>query len=196
MGFGVSNILNKYIHKALISWDDHEYIENGFYGLVEKGNIQVDVKISETHKFSNNVTEQTMEDGSIVAEHVISNPIDLTIQFEETNNTVLNQMSPLLEEVGISKFGPAGTFEKLEKLWRYKVPLTITTQHKQYTNMQIAHMPIMHRAPYKNSIQVVIDLRQMNFSTIETTAYRSKNAGTQKSAMDTVKSGLQSLIPF
>jgi len=208
MGFGVANILNKYARPALISWDDWEYVEeNGFYGLVEKGSINVDVRISETHKYQNNVVTQTMEDGSVIDEHVINKPVELSLQFEETNNTALangllgsvsiqnqiGQFSPWLK----SKLGgPVSTFEKLTQLAVRKVPLTITTQHAIYTDMVIKNMPIIHSAPYRGRLQVAFDVVQLNFSKTKTFTYSAKEKGTQKAASENVNSGQQVTLPF
>jgi len=185
MGFGVANLINKYIRPALISWDS--------YNGVESGSLNVDVKISEAHRFNNNVTKQTMEDGSIIDEHVINSPMEVTLQFEETNNTAL--AGGILGSVSYGpswmKFGPKNTFNMLKELSEKKVPLTITTQHAIYENMILQNMPILHRAPYRNAIQVSCDLIQLNFSQMQTFAYKAKSLGTQKSAMTNTDGGFQ-----
>ena len=185
MGFGISNIINKYIRPALISWSS--------YNGVEGGRINVDVKISEAHRFSNNVTTQTMEDGSIIDEHVINTPTEITLQFEETNNTVL--AGGILGSAAFGsawmKFGPGNTFAILRALAEKKVPLTITTPHAIYENMVMKNLPIMHRAPYRNAIQVVCDLIQLNFSIEQTFAYKAISAGIQKAASANQNGGYQ-----
>ena len=184
MGFGVSNLINKYLRPALISWDSN----NG----VEAGSINVDVKITEAHKFSNDVTTQTMEDGSIIDEHIINNPMEVSIQFEETNNTIM--AGGILGSASFKpswlKLGPASTFEKLKQLSEKKVPLTITTQHAIYENMIIKNMPILHSAPYRNRIQVACDLVQLNYSQLQVTAYKAITKAISKAASSTVSGGI------
>ena len=148
------------------------------------GRIFADVKVSESHRFQSNVTEQTMEDGIAVHEHVIPQQQQVTLQREETNNTTGSRL------IGGS-FGPQQTFDKLVELWENSVPLTITTQHKQYTEMVIANMPMVHRAPYRNALQINIDLRKLNFAKLETVSYKGKTAGTTKSASKEVAGGQQ-----
>lgn len=184
MGFGVSNLLNKYFRPALISWDS--------YNGVEGGSINVDVKITEAHKFSNDVTLQTMEDGSIIDEHVINNPMEVSLQFEETNNTIFSGgiLGSTSFKPSWMKFGPASTFEKLKQLSENKVPLTITTQHNIYENMIIKNMPILHSAPYRNRIQVACDLVQLNFATLQITSFKAITKAISKAVSSTVSGGV------
>ena len=87
------------------------------------------------------------------------------------------------------KFGTGSTFAKLKELAEKRITLTITTQHHIYENMVIKNMPILHRAPYRNALQVSCDLIQLNFSKIQTYSYKAGNVGTMKSAMGNVSSG-------
>lgn len=185
MGIGLTSFLYKGTKPALISWDS--------YNGVESGRLQVDVKISESHKFSNEVTTQTMEDGTVIDEHIINNPMEIGLQFEETNNPIIagGILGSSRASTPWIKPGPAGTFNALKTLAENKVPLTITTQHAIYENMVIKNMPILHRAPYKNAIQVSCDLIQLNFSSEETFAYKASDENTQKSASQNVNGGQQ-----
>lgn len=172
---------------GLISWNADlltgskktaiDYIDSilNWVGGGNIGRIFADVKVNETHKFQSTITDQTLEDGSSVHEHVIPMPEEVTIQIEETNNTVGSRF------VG-GFFGPQQTFDKLTELWKKAVPLTITTQHKQYTNMVIANMPILHRAPYRNALQITIDLKKLEFTSLQTFSFKGKTAGLTKAA--------------
>lgn len=153
------------------------------------GRIFADVKISEGHRFMANVTEQTMEDGSVVSEHVIPQPEQVTLQIEETNNTFGSRFSG-------GFYGPQQTFDKLVELWENAVPLRITTQHKQYQDMVIANMPMLHRAPYRNSLQINVDLKKLRFAKMEVVSYKGKTAGTTKSASAQVTGGFTKAPEF
>jgi hypothetical protein len=148
------------------------------------GRIFADVKVSESHRFSSNVTDQTLEDGSSIQEHVIPQQPQVTLQIEETNNTLGSRFSG-------GFFGPQQTFDKLVQLWENSVPLKITTQHKTYENMVISNMPILHRAPYRNSLQISIDLKKLNFAKLETVSYKGKTAGITKAASSNISGGFQ-----
>lgn len=186
MGFGVANLLNKYLRPALISWDT--------YNGIEAGSLNVDVKVSETHRFSNEVTTQTMEDGSVIDEHVINNPMEISVQFEETNNTIMAGGLFGGASFGGLSFGPVNTFNVLKNLAEHKVPMTITTQHTIYDNMVIKNMPILHRAPYRNALQVACDMIQLNFSKDTVLSYKPRNTGTKKSASQNVNGGYQNTV--
>ena len=86
MGFGVSGLINKYLRPALIRYNGSgtDYFLEGWK---DENSIVPDVKKSETHSYQSNVTQMALEDGSIVSEHIIQQPISVSIQFEETNNT-------------------------------------------------------------------------------------------------------------
>lgn len=170
MGFNI-NTLKKYtIYKGLISWKGSDKIE--------QGEIYADVKIAEIHQFRNDITEQTMEDGSIVDEHVINRPIQLSLQFMEPNNLIGRAFS---------------IFDRLVKLWETKTMVTVTTQHMIYDQMVISNMPITHREPYRNSITVNCDLKQLYFSSLSTFTYAAKEPTVQMSASETVNGGPQQL---
>ena len=192
MGFGVVNLLSKYVRPALITWNT--------YNGIAAGSINVDVRVSETHKLSNDVTQQTMENGSVISEHVINNPVELSLQFTETNNTsIVNGALASLSNFNFlsnTKLGPMSTFEKLTKLAEKKVPLTITTQHKIYNNMVIKNMPIMHRAPYRNSLQVACDLKQLNFSKPSFFTYVANELGISKAITPNENGGFQLTSTF
>ena len=167
-----SNTLSDYIDQAL-----------NYIGGVNIGRIFADVKVSESHRLQSTVTEQTMEDGSVVSEHVIPMPEQVTIQIEETNNTVGSRFFG-------GFFGPQQTFDKLMELWKKSIPLTITTQHKQYKNMVIVNMPILHRAPYRNSLQITIDLKKLQFRGMQTFSFKALG-GLGKAAQSQISGGMQ-----
>ena len=218
MGLGITGIVESAVDlffPGLISWQNtrttRKYTAKGIsfsilkntYTLTDDktgyvfpaGTIRVNVKKQETHKFSNTITSQTMEDGSEIADHVINNPIELTLQFEETNTASLSGIYDTITSLTKGE-EPIGIFEKLKLLWEYKIPLTITTEHYRYTDMQIENMPISHVSPYKGALQVVVDLKKMQYSKIKKFTYKSSNEATNKSASETTAGGMQKTIPF
>ena len=146
------------------------------------GRIFADVKISESHKFMSNVTDQTLEDGSSIHEHVIPQQPQVTLQLMETNSAFGSRSSGDFS-------GSQQLFDKLYNLWETAETLTITTQHKQYRDMVITNMPILHTAPYKNSLQISIDLKRLEFTKLETIKYESDDVGTEKAASENINGG-------
>ena len=202
MGFGISGLINKYTRPALIKYYNYDGSNNSMWGvntigeLMNRSNyiagltsvetITPDVKKSETHGYQSNVTQMAMEDGSIVSEHIIQQPITVSLQFEETNNTTGGRIADGL-------FGPKKTFDQLVKLWENKTVCEIITEHKIYENMVIQNMPIQHRAPYRGSLSVSCEFTQMNFAKPVRTMYVSGDSGVSKAASSTVSGGQQQM---
>ena len=186
---------------GIISWDSDllagdkktvsDYIDSvlNWIGGGNIGRIFADVKIQESHRFQSDVTDHTLEDGSSIHDHVIPHPEQVTIQIEETNNTVGSRFSG-------GFFGPQQTFDKLVELWRKSVPLTITTQHKQYKNMAIVNMPIVHRAPYRNALQISIDLKKIEYVSLQTFSYKGLTSGITKAANPGQNGGMKTTSIF
>ena len=194
MGFGVSGLINKFTRQVLIRWGDTES-ENFLEGWRDNKAITPDVKKSETHGYQSNVTQMAVEDGSIIAEHVIQQPITVSAQFEETNNTV-KRFDKALGSLGIEK---KSTFDKLVEIWEKKILCQVITEHKIYYDMVIQNMPIQHRAPYRGALSITCEFTQLNFAAPIRSIFVGKDAGLSKSASQTVNGGTQkmkSLIGF
>lgn len=181
MGFGVSGLINKYLRPALIRYNSSgtEYFLSGWR---DENAIIPDVKKSETHNLQSTITQQAMEDGSIISEHVIQQPITVSLQFEETNNTLKGWM---IEN--------KTTFDKLFDIWKNKTVCQIMTEHKMYENMVVNNMPIQHRAPYKGSLSITCEFTQLNFAKPSTVVYVGKDEGLTKSSLPTVSGGSQKM---
>lgn len=181
MGFGVSGLINKYTRPALIRYNGSG-TQNFLEGWKDENAIIPDVKKSETHNYQSNVTHQAMEDGSIVSEHIIQQPISVTVQFEETNNTLKAFYN-----------GQKSTFEKLRDIWKNKTVCQIITEHEMYSNMVVQSMPIQHRAPYRGSLTITCDFTQLSFVKAQRSVYVGKDEGLTKSSSQTVSGGTKKL---
>lgn len=155
--------------------------------------INPSVKKQEMHSFQSDVTEQTMEDGSIISEHVIQKPISISLSFEETNSSI--EQSAAVQMVGGQQkvFGTMSVFDKLVEVWEKKIICQIVTEHKIYNNMVIANLPIQHIAPYRHAINVTVEFVQLNFSRPVKTIYMGKSIGTTMSSMATQSAGMLKL---
>lgn len=214
MGFGISSFVSRGTRKALIRWVDPEdekqevmdnslgdeiegqsmaknaknnFLTLAFVGDIASRSITPDVRKSEVHKFRSSVTEFALEDGSIAAQHIIQKPIEMTLQFEETNSgkMIANVLSALgfIDQVSV--------YDKLTDLWRRKIPVTIITEQAQYDNMAIENMPIVHQQPYKGALKVMADFKQLSFYTLAGFQYKSNSKSVQKSVSARVEGGTQ-----
>ena len=208
MGFGISNLIQKYTRPALIRYistnalskvkkywgvetiDQAENTMDLVSFMLAEESIKPDVKKSETHNYSSSVTEQALEDGAIVSEHVIQKPISISLGFVETNNT-LGGRGGIVGKAMQSIFGSKSTFDKLVEIWENKIICQIITEHKIYNNMVITAMPIKHQAPYKASITVTCDFKQLKFAYPIISIYVGKTEELTKAASGTVSGGFQ-----
>lgn len=199
MGLGITGVVNLLTKSAIIEWIDPEkepivstnskivnYAVEYLYGLVAGNSITPDVKKSESHRYQSEITQNTMEDGTVIAEHIIQKPVTVTLSFEMTNGTLGTRFVPNIAKwVGFDTI-----FDKLIMLWEKKIECTVITHHKKYEHMVIENMPIVHKAPYKGAYQVMCDFIQLNKRSLGV-KYPAKEVSTAKSAMATVEGGLQ-----
>lgn len=207
MGFGISSFTNRGTRKALISWieptsdSDNGFLESmwnsavnfltlSLIGDLNPKSITPDVRKAEAHKYRSSVTEVTLEDGSIAAQHIIQHPIEVTLTFEETNSGKM--IANVLNSLGI--IDQVSTFDKLTDIWRRKIPVVIMTEQAQYVNMVIENMPIIQRAPYKGALQIMCDFKQLSYGSIYLPKYRGTTKSIQKSANETIQGGMQKVI--
>lgn len=215
MGFGISSYVTRGTRKALIRWIDPEnnnesdvfdnsqdesifsaqsiaqnakqFLTLALVGDLATNSITPDVRKSEVHKYRAEVTETALEDGSIVSQHVIQHPIEVTLQFEETNAGKM--IGNILNAVGM--IDQVSTFDKLTDIWRRKIPVTIITEQAQYDNMVIESMPIIHKQPYKGALQIMCDFKQLSFYSLQAFQYKGNSKNIVKSVSPRVEGGMQ-----
>lgn len=215
MVLGVSGFINLATKKALIRYVNPTYAEatgmsleridqaNNDAGFIA-GNVtsyfqelvgivqtvKPDVRKSETHKYRSNVTENAMEDGSIVVQHIIQRPFEITLQFEETNaGKMISSMISGIAELGGGHIKT--TFEKLTEIWEKKLPVQIVTEQRIYNNMVIQNMPIAQSQPYKGALKIMVDFIQLNTVSLSQNQYKGNSQAINKSASAKIDGGLQ-----
>lgn len=162
-----------------------------FVGDYSKNSITPDVRKSEVHKYRSNITEVALEDGSIAAQHIIQKPIEITLQFEVTNSDKMlaNALNMIGNLTKLDSLKQKPIFDKLTDIWKRKIPVTIITEQATYANMVIENMPIVHKQPYKGALQIMVDFKQLSFSTIA--GFKGKTEEVDKSANPKQEGGTQ-----
>lgn len=158
-----------------------------FIGVIQE--VKPDVRKSELHRYKSNVTQYAVEDGSIFTQHIIQQPIKVSLQFEETNagfGTMLSGIMNMAQMV-ISPYSKT-MFEQLIDIWEKKIPVEIVTEHRIYKNMVIESLPIAHKSPYKRALQVNVDFIQLSTYQFDVDEKKGKTESVNKSA-NAVKSG-------
>lgn len=157
--------LERQTNKALISSSSSGY-------------IYANVVLNESHSLVNEVPEVALEDGTILTTTVVQKPITVSITFEQTNTSD-----------GIAS--PQLTFEKIFSIWENRELVDIITEHRLYQNAILVNAPILHRTPYKNSLQISCDFKIMNFEKVDTFEFQNavQTNGIDKSAAEIKDTG-------
>lgn len=135
--------------------------------------IKVTVLEGEDHNRTSQMTEQTIEGGAVINDHVILKPLTITLRFEQCNvlygeTDVLNvNTKEELESVSANFYNGAyfelrQVFYKLEQMWKTKKIVTLDTFHKLYDNMILTSLSGVHRAPYKGTMKFTATFTQAN----------------------------------
>lgn len=148
--------------------------------------VSVSCKVSESHKFQNNVTDVTLENGAVVSDHVIRTPDEVTVIFEMTNAGLL------------AKSEAISAFEELREILDTRETVTLVTEHKIYDNVVLVDFSPVHQAPNKGALSCSATFREINFVTLDITGKQaSKCKGTaKKTATETFNKGQQAAKPL
>lgn len=102
--------------------------------VTAKGNsYYMDVTFKETHTFTNEITQNPVQEGAYINDHVYQQPI--TFMWDIGMSDCLG--SVISGQFSSSAGRSVSAFEVLESLWESATILTITTSFKQYTDMLI-----------------------------------------------------------
>lgn len=211
MGFGVTGFIKSATQKALIRYVDPDseeaqkldnepegYLKSiyssykqEFLGILQE--IRPDVRKAESHQYKSEVTQYAVEDGTIFSQHIIQQPVRVSLQFEETNAGKM-----FSNIIGAAARWITGTnkktmFEQLVEIWERKIPVEIVTDQKIYKNMVVENLPIMHKAPYKGALQVMVDFVQLSTFQIQVDEKKGTTKAITKAANKVKSVGKQAV---
>jgi hypothetical protein len=115
--------------------------------------IPINVRISENHRRTATVTQQTLENGAVVADHVILAPAALSLIYEQTN--AFNGREVARE-----------AWESLKRLWKARKPFELVTEHEVYKDMVFETISALHQSPNRGGLQFTMELKQINFANL------------------------------
>lgn len=175
----MANIFNKFLKSKKVT-----VIKDG-----EKTIIACDVVETENHQMNSEATQYEIEDGSNVSDHVIKRGKLLTIEgiISDDPITVLDTSilertvtsltpSALRSKVGYGLSGVFGkpskeAFDQFERIYDNKIPVTIVTGLKEYTNMIMEDFSAPRDSKTVRSLRFNATFRQVTIvSTILTNA--------------------------
>lgn len=155
-------------------------------GLLRGGPLVAGVEVTlvrdEAHNLAAQVTQIPMESGAQVSDHIVLEPLAVTIGYEVSN-------------VGEGRQQAKDVFETFKNILEKRELLELVTEHYVYANMALVSVSPFHSAPYKGRLQFTANLQQINFVEIESVgkapAKLSGSGSTQKTASAEVKDGEQ-----
>lgn len=148
--------------------------------------IPVSVKESESHAFTSTPIDTAVENGAILTDHVVVNPVEVEVVFDMVNTRSL-----------LSYFGTVSTafdaFEYFESLLSNRELVTLITEHKVYANMLCIDFTPSHVAPFKGALKCTARFRQINFVTILSSGRQESQlgSGAKKTASQASQKGQQ-----
>jgi len=141
--------------------------------------VEVSVIISETHAMSAKATQQAIESGAAVTDHVILDPLQLSISCEVSNAGGTDTAR--------------GVYESFRDLLTAREPVEVVTEHAIYGNMVFLSLNQLHAAPFKGALQITAQLQQIRQVEFRIVGRREGSLGTGagKTAAAEVNAGKQ-----
>jgi hypothetical protein len=151
-------------------WDDNVMSNLQKIALLFKdqeskiGEIVVDAFLQETHEMRAKATEHPVEDGTSVVDHVQLQPTTLQIEGVVSNTPLDFIGMPIISAIGGDNDHAQKTFEKLEKLFADRQPITIATTLKSYKNMVLENISIQRNAKTSGALRFSCSAKQIQFA--------------------------------
>ena len=117
-------------------------------------NVAINVRISENHRLESDITQQPLETGAPITDHVILRPRTVTLIYEQTNAA---------DGLGLAQLA----WNTCLGYWTARTPLFVVTQHCTYMNMIIESLTGLHQAPMKGALTFTMQLKQINFANLQ-----------------------------
>ncbi len=194
--------------------DDQDSLDMGQGILPEVtgglGGIVVDATISEEHTHTCEVTDNPVEDGVKIADHVQLNPAQLVINGVITDTPLgfgfIGDLSKTAGNVGAGLSIPGATtgdfqggqgslsiqaFNKMLDLQKSRQPFTVITGLKRYQNMIMTELSIPRTVQTANAIHFKASFKEVRIVKSQTTQGKPSN-GSKDAASPTKDKGTQS----
>lgn len=130
-----------------------------FFNTTFIAGVAVSVISRDRYKYRARLTGLTVEDGSVIADHVILDPDEIEQEFEICN-TYGETMA-------------RNAAEDLRNVMKSRLPVTVITTHGQYDDMFLEDIDIDHSLEYKHRLVCKAKFKKINWSKTETTTSTS-----------------------
>lgn len=146
------------------------------YEKGQVGSIELDVTLRESHKYSSRATTYPIEDGSILSDHIIRDPVIVVLEGVVTD-TPISVLSTFNRSVD--------AFNRLVELHTNREVVTVVTGLKKYDSMTITQLNVPREIRTGQSLTFNIELQEI---VVDTTVRLEID-------QDNVFGGVQSKIP-
>jgi hypothetical protein len=116
--------------------------------------VLVTVMQSESHQFTANVPKIALESGAQVSDHMILEPVQVTVQFAITNS-------------GDGKDRARDAFDAFKKMQEERQLVELDTEHTIYTDMVLTSLTPLHAAPYEGSLTFSATFQKIHFVEVQ-----------------------------
>lgn len=121
--------------------------------------FEADLTLEETHERTSEISQNPIESGGFVSDHVILNPERVTIQGFQTDTPAA--------VLALFRGGRTqDAFEKLESAWKSREPMTLVTGRKTYKSMMITRLSLPRDRP--KSMAFTIELQKIQIVETQT----------------------------
>jgi hypothetical protein len=141
-------------------------IKSGIHGATYFFNTT----LRENHSFTNTITQNPVQEGAYVNDHVYQQPITFTADIGE---------SDCMGSTSSSFSSSKQAFTALETMWKEVDPLTITTEFSQYKDMLIESFNVSRDYKTMNAMRATIIFQQIIVTNAVEISMGKTNLGTK-----------------
>lgn len=135
------------------------------------GNLEFDSIDSETHDWQRDVTQNPVENGSPVADHIIEKPRNLTVTGMISNSPISgSSIFTSLISGSNTEDAVANAFSTLDALYKSRSLVTIYTRYATYENMVLTSINIPRTPDVGDAIVFTIQATQIRIVSTQTTS--------------------------
>ena len=137
---------------------------------------KVDLRLGEIHTSEAQITAQTVEDGSVISDHIILQPQNVEVIAE------INDYDPNIFTQGIGEKAKTSWLE-FKRQFNNRTLYDLVTTHEIYSNMALRSLIGEHIAPRRGFLTVKLQFTQVSLtqtSIVKIDSRRLKSTGTDK----------------
>jgi hypothetical protein len=162
----------------------------------EFGNIELDANLEETHEWQAEPTNNPVENGADITDHIIESPDKLTIRGFVTDAPLNGIMGNIIGFINAITGNGGGqrtkaVFDLLRRLIKEKQPLVVVTKYHIYTGMVLTGISIPRSAAVGEAVEFIAQFQHIRTVSTQLVAV-PKGISEKKAAKSDVATGIKS----